>query len=154
MNRALNTMSAAMLLAGSVLVGCNKEDAVPSVPPKTDVPAGTMDHGATTKPAASMPAAMGGAMMDSAKAAMATGKEAVAKEAMGKLDDVTQLIKDKKYDMADGALKKLEENKAALPEAVQGKLPEVRKALDAAKLLGGAPKLPDVKIPEVPGLNK
>ena len=70
-----------------------------------------------------------------------------AKDSEAKLDEIAQLIKDKKYDVADAALKKLEDNKASLPEPVQGKLGDLRKSLDAAKALGGTGV-------QVPGLNK
>ena len=81
--------------------------------------------------------------VDATKAAT----DVTAKGSQGKLDDVMQMIKDKKYDAADSALKKLEESKASLPEAMQAKLGDLRKSLDAAKALGEVPSLPA-------GLNK
>ena len=84
---------------------------------------------------------------DTLKTATDTAKEGTAKESQSKLDEITQMIKDKKYDAADAALKKLEANKASLPEALQGKLGGLRTSLDAAKAMNGAGT-------SIPGLNK
>ena len=155
MKMEMSKLTVAATLAGAVLVGCNKEEPTATPPAKTETTPTTKPATATT-----MPAVVGKAM-DAAKDTLMAGKETALKDATAKLDEITGLIKDKKFDMADSGLKKLEENKAALPEVVQGKLPDIRKALDAAKLMNTAvkapelPKVPDVtKTPELPNLNK
>ena len=147
----------AAMLAGAVLVGCNKEEPTATPPAKTETSSST----ATTKPSmpTTMPAVVSNAV-DAAKNTAMAAKDTAIKDATAKLDEITGLIKDKKFDLADSGLKKLEDNKAALPEVVAGKLPDIRKALDAAKLMNTAVKVPevpkatDVKLPEVPNLNK
>lgn len=158
MIRTISSMTFAAMLASAALAGCKKEEPMPTIPTKVDVaPAPVLPKattGAATQPATSLPATTNAAV-NPAAGAVDAGKAAAAKEAQARLDEVAQLIKDNKFDLADAGLKKLEENKASLPEAVQSRLPEFRKTLDAAKNSGtGTKLLAPPKAPEVPGLNK
>jgi hypothetical protein len=158
MIRTMSKMTVATILASAALAGCKKEEPMPTIPAKVDAATAPVLPKATTaaatQPATSLPTTTTGAV-NSAAGAVDSGKTAAAKEAQTKLGEVAQLIKDNKFDLADGALKKLEENKASLPESVQSRLPEFRKTLDAAKNLGSGTKLlAPPKAPEVPGLNK
>ena len=159
MKKEMSQWAVAAMLAGSVLVGCNKEEPTVTPPAKTEM-------APAAKSATSMPAMVGKAM-ESAMGTMDAAKVTALKDATAKLDEITGLIKDKKFDLAESGLKKLEENKGALPEALQGKLPEIRMALDAARKMNGAVKAPELpatpeipktsdlpKTPELPGLNK
>ena len=162
----MTRIAVATMLASAALTGCKKEEPTPTIPPvpaRSDTnpavaPAKPMTGAATlpavTLPATSLPSSVSGPV-NSAVANLDPAKATAAKDAQAKLSEVAQLIGDKKYDLADAALKKLEENKASLPEMAQSKLPDLRKSLDAAKALNGASKLPDVpKVPSVPDLNK
>jgi hypothetical protein len=71
-----------------------------------------------------------------------------ASDAQGQLDQITQYIKDKKYDMADAALKQLEANKASLPASIQPQVDTLRQTLTAAQA-GNGMTMPTV--PAIPG---
>jgi hypothetical protein len=79
---------------------------------------------------------------DAAAEAAATNP-AVA-DAQTKLNQVTQYIKEKKFDLAEAAMKQLEANKASLPAVVQSQLANTRTMLDTAKKAASAtaPSLP------------
>ena len=78
---------------------------------------------------------------DSAASAVATQPAADADSA--KLQQVMDYIKEKKWDLAETALKELEAKKASLPAALSGQVDNARKMLDAAKAgLGAVPAAP------------
>ncbi len=75
-------------------------------------------------------------MVDSAKdRAIDAAGEASAK-AQADLDGAVQNIKDKRFDLAHGALDKLDGMKGSLPAGLQDKISQARAAIDAAKTAG------------------
>lgn len=139
----------AVFIAAAALVGCKKEEATPTTPPAN---AG----GTPTKPSV-MDQAKGQAADVAKGAAGEASKVAdtaadLTKDAAKKLDDIKQLISDKKLDQADTALKALEAMKEKLPAAVQEQLGNVRSLLDKAKTAANG--LNGVKAPEVPAIAK
>lgn len=89
------------------------------------------------------------AKAEAAKAADAAKSQAadLAKQAEAKISEVWNLIKEKKLDAADTALKSIEAKKASLPASIQSQIDRVRKALDTAK--AGAAQLQGI-----PGIGK
>ena len=116
------SLLAAVVVAGAVILGCEKKEE-----PKVTAPT------TPTVPQAEAPKAPA--------VAASVGEQ----EAQSKLDQISQYIKDKKFDLAEAALKQLESSKTSLPQAIQEKLPAARMALDAAKMSG-------MKMPEMPKL--
>ena len=114
----------ALLMAGLLAivcaVGCDKKE----------------DSASPTASGAKTPAAPSGDAAAAANAAMG--------DAQAKLDQVTTYIKENKLDLADKTLTQLESHKAEFSAALQDKIAQARKALDAAKAGG-------VKVPSLPG---
>ncbi len=147
------------MMGVAVLAGCEeKKDQTatpPSAPPATKVEgaaAGQTNVPTVTTPApaksdAGTPAAVAPDAKAAADAAAAKA-EALSKDANSKLEEVMNYVKEKKYDLADELLKKLEANKASLPEAIRPKIEQARTALNAAKAVG------EGKVPAIPGLGK
>jgi hypothetical protein len=81
-------------------------------------------------------------------AAEAANNNAAAADAQAKLSSVMDLIRDKKWDAADAALKSLEANKASLPAATQTGIDQAHKMLDAGK--AGAAAAPAAATPAAP----
>jgi hypothetical protein len=139
-------------LSAAVLAGCKKEEPTATPPPgkpTVNVPASPTGPGPavpipTTKPAATTATTVGAAT-DPAKDA---APDAQAKDAQAKLEAVTQWVRESKFDQADLALKKIEQDQAKLPLAIQAKLGDARRMLDNAKLTSGG-----IRVPEA-GLNK
>jgi hypothetical protein len=140
------TLTVMFSLTTLSFIGCKKEEPTPTIPvnnnerptvpvtPVTPVTPPKTDGGPTTKPASS-PTTVSVTVTPTPASALAAQKEATTK-----LDEALQLLKDKKYDLADAALGKVEQNKAALPEAIQSRLLDLRHSLDAAKLANTAQK--------------
>jgi hypothetical protein len=171
-----------LALGSALLVGCEKEETKtptpPATPPAQPQASGTgvvpgtdeMKKGAdaatnTAKTAADNASKTAGdtakAADDAAKgaadAAKATAADsAMAKEAETLLEQVKTYIKEKKFDDADAALKKVEGMKDQLPANISSQLPTIRQSLDAAK--GAAKALEGAggatELPKVPSLGK
>jgi hypothetical protein len=88
------------------------------------------------------------APVDAAASSAAVTAEALSKDANSKLEQVLNYVKEKKFDLADELLKKLEANKASLPAAIQSKIDAARTGLNAARAMG------DGKLPAIPGFGK
>ncbi|MGB7159968.1 MAG: hypothetical protein WBD40_18020 [Tepidisphaeraceae bacterium] len=164
--RGSQMMWSALLGCAIVVGGCEKKDeATPSAAPSA-VPEATEEAVDATKSAAegaadSVKSAAGDAADATKKTAEAAGDavkkgadaaaDAVAAspaaaEATKQIEQVTTYIKENKLDLAETTLKKLEDNKASLPAAIQTKLPSVRTMLDTAKKAAGAvPAAPAAK---------
>ncbi len=129
-----------LVVAGALAMGCNKEDEkrpASSAPP-------AVQPGPTTGPSGVAMPPMPSTMPSEVNAAGTDASKATA-DAQGKLDQVMQYIKDKKYDLAEKTLSELESKKSSLPAQVQSQLPNARVALNAAKMSGG-----DMKMPSMP----
>lgn len=129
---------ASIVAAGLIFVGCNKngESNTPVTPPPAQP---TPSNGIT------------GALHDAATNAQNNANSAItnakanAQEQMGNagsalndstskaLDQVKTYIADKKYDLADAALKPVEARKASLPETLQTEVTHLRQQIDAGK---------------------
>jgi len=169
----------AFALGAALLVGCSKEETTPTPAPTPSSPpkqpqagagageemkkadaavSDTANKGADTAAKTAGDTAKG--VADAAKTGTDTAAKAVSAadtEANTLMAQVNQYIKDKKFDDADAALKKLEGMQDKLPESVKTQLPTARKAIDAGKaLLGGStPAAPSgAEVPKVPGLSK
>jgi hypothetical protein len=158
----------------ALLVGCDQKEEKKSVPasqppaaPKTDGAAVESSKAQTpAMPTPAAPTTMPGtpvvlapstvtpttppakAPADAAVSSAAATSEALSKDANSKLEQVLNYVKEKKFDLADELLKKLEANKASLPAAIQSKIDAVRTGLNAAKAMG------DGKLPAIPGFGK
>ena len=124
------------LLATLVNIGCDKGT---SPPPKKDA-SSSADKAAADKAAADKAAAdkaaADKAAADKAAADKAAADKAAADkaaEAQSLLAKVLEYVKDKKLDLAEESLKKLETQKSSLPADMQTKVSSARTALDAAK---------------------
>jgi cysteinyl-tRNA synthetase len=83
------------------------------------------------------------------KAGAAAGNTAQAdKDAQALIDQVNAAIKDKKWDNADAAMKKLDASKAQLSDAMKKQVDELKKALDVAKTAAGGVTAPKVDLPK------
>jgi hypothetical protein len=124
----------ALVLSGSLFVsGCNKKN-TPAEQTQDTAQSAAENAKDTAKSAASnLKDQADNAKDTGANAADAMSKSQIAKNAAAQLNQVKQYIDDKKYDLADKALSRLEAEKSSLPESVQVQLPTVRKSLDAAK---------------------
>ena len=94
-----------------------------------------------------------------ANAAAAAADSPAAKEGQTLIDQVNRYIKERKFEDAEAALKKLEAMKDQLPASLSAQLPTLRKSLDTAKtFIGtgtGTPAAPGgTELPKPPGLNK
>jgi hypothetical protein len=89
-----------------------------TTPSETGVPPATQPTGSSIQDAAG---AVAGQMSD------------VAKDATSQINQAMQYIKDKKYDLAEQTLSKLEANKSSLPTAIQTQLGNARTMLNNAK---------------------
>lgn len=130
---------ALMLIAGCLGfagMGCEKPAETPVVPANPPAPA---PQAATpAAPAAAVDKAMSGA---NSMAATATA------EAQKLLDQAMEYVKDKKWDLADETLKKLEGMKASLPAEWASKIDQARSAFTTAKTAASA-------MPAMPGMPK
>lgn len=119
------------LLGLCLAVGCDRDE-TPAQPAPSSGTGQATPAADPAKPA-----------VDPAQAAKdaAAAVTAAAAEAQSKLDQVFQYVKEKKFDLAETALKELEARKASLPTAIQDKLGAARTALDAAKK-GQMPAIP------------
>jgi len=144
--------SALLGCAMVAVVGCEKADETPSGTP-TNVPQATEAAADDTKAAAEDAAdkvkSTAEDAADATKKQAETASDAVKKGADAAADaaaaspaaaaaneqikQVMKYIEENKLDLAETALKKLEDGKASLPAAVQTQLPNVRTMLDAAK---------------------
>ena len=141
------TFAAAISLMTATFIGCKKEEPVPTIPapngdkavvptaPVTPVIPPKTDGVPATRPASSPTTVSVTVTPTPASARLAQ------EQATSKLDEAMQMLKDKKYDLADAALTQVEQNKASLPEAIQSRLVDLRHSLQAAKLAGAAQKL-------------
>lgn len=119
MRSSASLVAAALAIAS--LVGCEKE--------KTETP---------KAPAPGVPAVDTSKATDLMNKAQDAGNDAMAKAsdaATKQLDQAMAYIKDHKIDSAETIVSALERNKDALTPAVQAKLADARKALDAAKAM-------------------
>ncbi len=107
---------------------------VPAVPPAPTVPAVTPP----TAPAVTPPAAPA-VTAPAAPEVTAPTADAVDPEAKGLMDQAEDAIKNKKWDDASAALKKLEAMKDKLPQSWQDKLKSLETAVDAGKLSSSIP---------------
>lgn len=135
----LNKHVASILIAGCLGfagMGCEKPAETPVVPANPPAPA----------PQVSTPAAPT-ATMDKAVAGANSMSATATAEAQKLLDQVTEYVKDKKWDLADEALKKLEAMKASLPAEWASKIDQARSAFTTAKTAASA-------MPAMPGMPK
>lgn len=110
----------AAVLAGLPLVGCDKE---PEAPKATPPAAPAVDTSKAT---------------DLLNQATEAGSDAIAKAsdaASKQLDEAMAYIKENKLDAADKVIAALEKQKASLTPAIQARIDQARKALDAAKAM-------------------
>jgi hypothetical protein len=156
--RGSQLMWSALLGCAIGVGGCEKKDETTPSGAPTAVPQATEEAADATKSAAEGAAdsvkstagdaadatkkqaeAAGDAVKKSADAAAESAAASpAAAEATKQIEQVMKYIKDKKYDLAETTLKKLEDNKASLPAAVQGQLTNARTMLDTAKKAAGA----------------
>jgi hypothetical protein len=110
-------------LAVGTFVGCEKESspATPSTPAVPVPQAGTSAADAVRQ------------ATDAAKTTAGNASATVSAEAQKLLDQAQEYIKDKKWDLADTTIKKLEDMKASLPAEWATKVDQARKMLDTAK---------------------
>ena len=118
-------------IALATVAGCGKEESAPTAPPAQPAPNAVKDIQAQGKALADQAAAQG---------------QAVAKDltalATQKLDQAVKYVKENKVDLADKIVAELEKEKASLSPALQQRLADVRKMIDAAKASGvSIPKL-------------
>jgi hypothetical protein len=111
--------------------------AVPTAPAAPTMPAMTMP--AMSMPVATAPAAT---VPASATAAAAT----VTSKADGLLATASQAIKDKKWDIADGAVTQLNNLKPSLPTEYGPKIDQVKTLLDGAKALTQPTSIPGLRL--------
>jgi hypothetical protein len=159
-----------LLLGGAMIVaGCEKESETPSGAPAA-TPQATEDAADATKAKAEDAAdavkssaesasdqakktagEAGDALKKNADAAAdAANTSAASADASMQVQQVMTYIKENKLDLAETTLKKLEDNKASLPKAVQDQLASARTMLDTAnKTAGGTPAAPAA--PAIPG---
>lgn len=141
-----------VIVCAALIAGCEKKETAPSAP---TAPRGGAGSGARVDQV-TPPAAPADRTMVPPTTAPAGGMQAPAmsaEEANTQIQQVMTYIKDKKYDLAETALQKLEQNKASLPASVQAQLPTARTALNTAKATGGGAALPS-SVPAVPGLGR
>ncbi len=132
----VSTRMAAVLVLGAVaLVGCKKEE------PTVMTPAARRTPAAPVAPAVESPAA---GVMDAVGMSEA--------DVQAKLTQVTEYIKDKKFDMADATLKQVEAKKDSLPASLQPKVDSLRKMLDAAKTTSETGITVPSTMPTIPGM--
>ena len=146
-NRVLAVAATAVL--GLTLAGCGKQDSTP--PAATPTTPAAQAQPAAPAPAAAMSEAVKTAVdtakttaVQTASAAADTAKTTAANavaDAQSLLNQVTQDTKDKKWDLADSGLKKLEGMKASLPAEWSPRIDQARKAFDVAKAAGSLPGL-------------
>ncbi len=125
-------MFAGLFVAGLMAVGCEKKSETPTVPPPPQPrPEATVPEVQTP---AVTPAAPAAPAEPAAPAAPAAAD--VTTQAQKLLDQATEYIKDKKWDLAEQTLTKLEGMKAQLPAEWASKIDGARKTFDAAKAAG------------------
>jgi hypothetical protein len=123
----------AMFLAGMMWAGgCDNSEQSPAAPqtPPAPVPAPQPQAGGAVDAAKG---AVEGAGQKATEAA-----SALATEAQKYVDQVSEYVKDKKWDLAEQALTKLEAMKDKLPAEWAAKIADARKMLDTAKKAVGA----------------
>ncbi len=121
---------AACVVGTALISGCGKEEAAPSTPSATPTAQQTAEQ--LTK-------SIGGAQ-EQAKSV----SSAVTTQAEKLLADATTYVKENKVDLADKAIKQLEDMKSQLPAEYGPKIDQLRKSLDAIKASGGV-KIPGLK---------
>jgi hypothetical protein len=120
-----------------VLIGCDKKEETPAVPPPTapvPSPSVNMDRTATdlqnaAGSASSAAANAGTSALDAAKEAGAD----IGAQAQRLYDQAEAYIKDKKWSDAEAVVKQLETLKAKLPAEWQAKVDSLRQSLDTAR---------------------
>jgi hypothetical protein len=110
LNRVL--AGVAVLAVALMFMGCEKKETAPTM---TDINKTAEQAGAAAKEKAGEVAS------------------AVTEQAQKLLDEVTTYVKDKKWDLAEEALKKLDALKAQLPAEWAAKIDQARQALTTAK---------------------
>jgi hypothetical protein len=124
----------ALVLSGAMFVsGCNKKNTAAEQTQDTAQSAAENAKDTAKSAASDLKDQADNAKDNGAAAADTAAKAQLTKNAAKQLNQVKQYIDDKKYDLADKALSRLEAEKSSLPESVQVQLPAVRKSLDAAK---------------------
>lgn len=131
MHRSIWTLLLAIGVGMFLVAGCEKKEQAPKVatPSAADVSRAAAEAGQAAQEA-------GAAAAETGAAAAATT------EAQQLLDQAMQYIKDKKWDLAEGVLKKLDALKDKLPAEWASKIGDAHKALSAAKAASGAIQLP------------
>jgi hypothetical protein len=122
---------AASIVGLTLLGGCGKDESAPAGNPSANQATPTAQQVADQ---ANKAAAGAGEQTRSVSAAMTS-------EAQKLMADATAYIKDKKFDLADQTVKKLEEMKPQLPAEYGPKIDQLRTLLNSAKATGG------IKIP-------
>lgn len=123
---------ASVLLAATMFVGCEKKEETVTAPaPAPATPSNTVSD--TVK---DVTAGVKGAAGDAQTQVNTAATDATAM-AQTKLKEVGEYIAQKKFDLADTALKQVEEKKSSLPESLQTQVTALRTQLDAAKAAGG-----------------
>lgn len=129
-----------LALGAATLVGCKDDETKAPAPPAVTPPA--MPATPATQPSADVPAVPAIPAVPAAPAVTppaVPAADAVDPEAKSLMDQVKDAIKNKKWDDASAALKKLEGMKDKLPASWQDELKSLQAAVDAGKLTGGLP---------------
>jgi vacuolar-type H+-ATPase subunit H len=146
----LASLVSSLLLSGALVVGCDKKDETAA--PATTPPAGNAVTNAVSNATDGVSNAAKSAE-NSASNAVAGAKDQASSAAASatdtakaKLAQVTEYIGQKKFDLADSALKEVEGMKSSLPQTMQDEVTSLRTQLDAAKATSGGgmtmPSLP------------
>jgi hypothetical protein len=151
-----------LAFGAAALVGCKDDETktatpaesappttMPAAPEVTTPPAATQPASEVTPPAApalpAVPAAPAAAEVAPPAFPTASSAAAANPEAQTLLSQVEDDIKNKNWDDASAALKKLVAMKDQLPQSVQDQIANLQKTVDAGKLGGGL---------GIPGLGK
>lgn len=127
-------LALALSVAGMTLLGgCGKEESSSS---------SSGSH--ATTPTAQQVADQVGKTVGSANEQTKTVSTALVSEAQKLTDEATTYIKENKLDLADKAIKRLEEMKPQLPTEYGPRIDQLRSAFNTAKSSGGI-KLPGTK---------
>jgi hypothetical protein len=128
---------ASVVAAGLIFVGCNKKEE-PTTPPPPPPAQSTSNGitGALNNAASNAQSTTSNALTNAkanAQAQMGNASSAMNDQTSKTLDQVKTYVADKKYDLADAALKPVEARKASLPETLQTEVANLREQIDAGK---------------------
>lgn len=141
--RTLLTLSAAMLLSGGLMIGCDTDE-TPETPPPPVPEAQTQAERADqqARDVVNQAGTRAREGVDNAATAAGEAADVTAAESQKMIEQAMTYIRENKLDLAEQTISKLEANRASLPQAVQDQLANARKMLNTAKqgnsLLPGA----------------